>query len=274
MHSQLRKIVADLGMHQNREEAEPDEVHRALLAGLLSHVGQKDGDTREFLGARNARFSIFPGSALSKKPPAWVMAAELVETSRLFARTVARIEPEWAEELGAHLVKRSYSEPHWSAKRGSAMARERVTLYGLPVVADRLVPLGRIDPDLARELFIRHALVEGDWHTHHTMFRRNHELLADVDDLEHRFRRRDIADGDASLERLYDERLPAKVVSARHFDSWWKKEKRRSPDLLTFTVDDLLTAAADDLRRGRLPRPVGAGLARPRPLLPLRAGLT
>ena len=253
VHSQLRKIVADLGMHQNREEAEPDEVHRALLAGLLSHVGQKDGDTREFLGARNARFSIFPGSALSKKPPAWVMAAELVETSRLFARTVARIEPEWAEELGAHLVKRSYSEPHWSAKRGSAMARERVTLYGLPVVADRLVPLGRIDPDLARELFIRHALVEGDWQTHHRMFRRNHELLAEVDDLEHRFRRRDIADGEASLERLYDERLPAKVVSARHFDSWWKKEKRRSPDLLTFTVDDLLTAAADDLDEDDFP---------------------
>jgi len=245
VHSQLRKIVADLGLHQNRDDAEPDEVHRALLAGLLSHVGQKDGDTREYLGARNARFSIFPGSALSKKPPAWVMAAELVETSRLFARTVARIEPEWAEELGAHLVKRSYSEPHWSAKRGSAMARERVTLYGLSIVADRLVPLGRIDPDLARELFIRHALVEGDWQTHHRMFRRNAALLADVEDLEHRFRRRDLADGETSLERLYDLHLPAKVVSARHFDSWWKKEKRRSPELLTFTVEDLLTAATD-----------------------------
>jgi ATP-dependent helicase HrpA len=253
VHSQLRTIVADLGMHQNREEAEPDEVHRALLAGLLSHVGQKDGDTREFLGARNARFSIFPGSALSKKPPAWVMAAELVETSRLFARTAARIEPEWAEELGAHLVKRSYSEPHWSTKRGSAMARERVTLYGLSLVADRLVPLGRVDPDLARELFIRHALVEGDWQTHHGMFRRNHELLGEVDDLEHRFRRRDIADGDASLERLYDERLPANVVSARHFDSWWKKERRRNPDVLTFTVDDLLTAAAEDLHEDDFP---------------------
>jgi ATP-dependent helicase HrpA len=258
VHSQLRTIVADLGMTQNSKEADPDEVHRALLAGLLSHVGHKDGDTRDYLGARNARFSIFPGSALSKKPPAWVMAAELVETSRLFARTVARIEPEWAEELGAHLVSRSYSEPHWSAKRGSAMAYERVSLYGLPVVTDRLVPLGRVDPVLARELFIRQALVEGDWQTHHDTFHRNRELLGEVDDLEQRFRRRDLADGEASLERLYDERLPDKVVSARHFDSWWKKERRRRPDLLTFTVDDLLTADADgvgldDLREEDFP---------------------
>src|SRR6478736_10360044 len=183
VHSQLRTIVADLGMKQNREDAEPAEVHRALLAGLLSHVGHKDGDTREYLGARNARFAIFPGSSLSKKPPAWVMAAELVETSRLFARTVAHIEPQWAEEMGAHLVTRSYSEPHWSASRGSAMARERVALYGLPLVTDRLVPLARLDPVLAREVFIRHTLVEGDWRTHHSMFHRNRELLPELDDL-------------------------------------------------------------------------------------------
>jgi ATP-dependent helicase HrpA len=253
VHSQLRQIVGGLGLTQNRDEADPDEVHRALLAGLLSHVGQKDRESRDYLGARNARFAIFPGSSVSKKAPAWVMAAELVETSRLFARTVARIEPEWAEELGAHLVNRSYSEPHWSAKRGSAMAVERVTLYGLPVVTDRLVPLGRVQPELARELFIRHALVEGDWQTHHGAFRRNRELLAEVEDLEHRFRRRDLADGELSLERLYDERLPQKVVSARHLDSWWKKERRRHPDLLTFTVDDLLTAAADDLDEADFP---------------------
>ena len=253
VHSQLRTIVADLGMAQNREDAEPDEVHRALLSGLLSHVGQKDRETREYLGARNARFSIFPGSSLSKKPPAWVMAAELVETSRLFARTVARIEPEWAEELGAHLVKRSHSEPHWSAKRGSAWAHERVTLYGLPVVADRLVPLGRLAPELARELFIRHALVEGDWHTHHRMFRRNAALLDEVDELEHRFRRRDLTDGDDALERLYDQRLPAKVVSARHSAWWGTTARRRDPDLLTFTVDDLLGAAGDDLDEADFP---------------------
>ncbi len=248
VHSQLRQIVAGLGMAQNREPADPDDVHKALLAGLLSQFGQKDRDSREYLGARNARFAIFPGSSLARKPPAWVMAAELVETSRLFARTVARIEPQWAEELGGHLVKRSYSEPHWSAKRGSAMARERVTLYGLPVVTDRLVPLGRVDPDLARELFVRHALVEGDWPTHHSMFRRNRELLEELDQLEHRFRRRDLADGEAALERLYDERLPAAVVSARHFDSWWKKERRRRPELLSFTLHDLLGAAGDELR--------------------------
>jgi ATP-dependent helicase HrpA len=253
VHSQLRQIVRDLGMVQNREEPDPDDVHKALLAGLLSHVGQKDRETRDFLGARNARFSIFPGSTLSRKPPAWVMAAELVETSRLFARTVARIEPEWAEELGEHLVKRSYSEPHWSTKRGAAMARERVTLYGLPVVTDRLVPLGRLDRELAHELFVRHALVEGDWHTHHTMFRRNQELLGELEELEHRFRRRDLSLGEDVLEQLYLDRVPAKVVSARHFDSWWKKERQRDPDRLTFTIDDLLGAAGDELRDDDFP---------------------
>ncbi|HEY6532807.1 MAG TPA: ATP-dependent RNA helicase HrpA [Acidimicrobiales bacterium] len=253
VHSQLRQIVADLGMTQNREEADPDEVHKALLAGLLSHVGQKDRETREYLGARQARFAIFPGSSLSRKPPAWVMAAELVETSRLFARTVAGIEPEWAEELGEHLVKRSFSEPHWSSKRGAAMARERVTLYGLPVVTDRVVPLARVDRELARELFVRHALVEGDWHTHHAMFRRNRELLAELDDLEHRFRRRDLALDDDALEQLYLDRLPAKVVSARHFDSWWKKARRHEPDRLTFTLDDLLGAAGDELHDDDFP---------------------
>ncbi len=247
VHSQLRKVAADLHMSQNREPAEPDAVHRALLAGLLSHVGMKDGDSREYLGARNARFAIFPGSGIAKKQPQWVMAAELVETSRLFARTVARIQPEWAEELGPHLVKRSYSEPHWSTKRGAAMAKERVTLYGLPLAADRLVPYGRIDPEHAREMFIRHALVDGEWKTHHTAFAANRLLLDDVEDLEHRFRRRDLVVGDEALERLYDERLPATIVSARHFDSWWKKARRKEPDLLTFTVDDLLGDPAEEL---------------------------
>ena len=253
VHSQLRQIARDLGMTQNRETAEPDEVHKALLSGLLSHVGQRDGDTREYLGARGARFAVFPGSTLSRKPPSWVMAAELVETSRLFARTVARIDPSWAEELGAHLVTRSWSEPHWSAAKGSAMARERVTLYGLPVVTDRLVPLGRVDPDLARELFIRHALVDGDWRTHHRQLGANRELLDELEQLEHRFRRRDLAHGEDDLERLYDERLPDRVVSARHFDSWWKKERRRHPDLLTFTVDDLLGPAAAELAEDDFP---------------------
>ena len=188
--------------------AERTGLHVSLLAGLLSQIGMKVQGLRaapalgrpatqgargrgpEYLGARGARFAIFPGSALARKPPDWVVAAELVETSRLWARTVARIEPEWAEPLARHLVKRSYSEPHWETKRGAAIALEKVTLYGVPLVADRKVPYGRIDPAAARELFIRHALVEGDWQTSHQFFAENRRLLAEAEELEHRARRR------------------------------------------------------------------------------------
>jgi len=253
VYTQLKQVARSMRIHVGTETASPDHVHMALLSGLLSHIGVRDGERNEFQGARGAKWAITRDSVLAKKPPRWVMAAELVETSRLFARTVARIEPEWAEDLGEHLVKRSYSEPHWSSKRGAAMVRERVTLYGLPVVTDRLVPLARVDRELARELFVRHALVEDDWHTSHRMFRRNRELIGELDELEHRFRRRDLALGDDALEQLYLDRIPEKVVSARHFDSWWKKERRRNPDLLTFTLDDLLGAAGDELHDDDFP---------------------
>ena len=161
------------------------------------------------------------------------MAAELVETSRLWGRVAARIEPEWAEQLAAHLVKRTYSEPHWSRSRGAVVATERVTLYGLPIVAGRQVHYGRIDPELARELFIRHALVEGDWHTPHDFFARNRRLLAEVEELEHRARRRDILVDDEALFAFYDQRVPAEVVSARHFDAWWKQARRSGPTCST-----------------------------------------
>src|SRR5215218_5063054 len=181
VHQQLRQAVKSLDIALSGAPNDADRLHRSLLAGLLSRIGLKDvtGDRRgrEYLGPRGARFAIWPGSALARKPPDLVMAAELVETSRLWGRTVARIEPEWAERLGAHLVRRTYSEPHWHAKRGSAMARERVTLYGVPLVADRLVGYARVDPELSRELFLRHALVEGDWRTHHKFFAANRALL-------------------------------------------------------------------------------------------------
>ena len=247
VHSQLRRVVADLAMTQNSEPAAPDLVHRSLLAGLLSHIGQKNRDTREYLGARQARFAIFPGSALAKRQPDWVMAAELVETARLWGRTTARIQPEWAEALAGHLVKRSYSEPHWSTSRGAAMVHEKVTLYGLPIVADRLVGYGTIDPEHARELFVRHALVEGDWKSHHRFTEQNRELLAELEELEHRFRRSDLVVDLDTLEGLYDERVPVDVVSGRHFDSWWKRARRDQPDLLSFTADDLLRGRVDEL---------------------------
>jgi ATP-dependent helicase HrpA len=194
LESQLRQVAKQIKLDVGSPADEPDGdgIHQALLSGLLSHVGLRDPERRDYLGARNARFSIFPGSGLFKKQPQFVMSAELVETSKLWGRVNAKVLPEWAEEIGAHLVKRSYSEPHWSKKRGAVLAYERVTLYGVPLVADRLVAYSRVDPALARELFIRHALVYGEWQTRHTFFAENRALLEEVEELEHRARRRDI----------------------------------------------------------------------------------
>ncbi|MEU9506168.1 ATP-dependent RNA helicase HrpA [Micromonospora sp. NPDC048170] len=224
------------------EEIDTPKVHQSLLAGLLSHVGLKDAQKHEYLGARGAKFALFPGSALFKKPPRWVMAAELVETSRLWGRVAGRVEPEWVEPLATHLVKRSYSEPHWEKKQAAVMAYEKVTLYGVPIVASRKVNFGRIDPALSRELFIRHALVEGDWQTHHRFWADNKRLLAEIEELEHRARRRDILVDDETVFDFYDARIPADVVSGRHFDAWWKQARRAQPDLLTFTRELLVNA--------------------------------
>ena len=217
-------------------------MHQSLLPGLLSHVGLKDAQKNEYLGARGAKFGLFPGSALFRRPPRWVMAAELVETSRLWGRVNGRVEPEWVEPLAQHLVKRSYSEPHWEKKQAAVMAYEKVTLYGVPLVASRKVNFGRIDPMLSRELFIRHALVEGDWSTHHQFWRDNQRLLGEVAELENRARRRDILVDDETIFQFYDERIPAEVVSGRHFDTWWKKTRQERPDLLTFTRELLVNA--------------------------------
>ncbi|GIH08659.1 ATP-dependent helicase [Rhizocola hellebori] len=241
LQAQLRQVVRGLGFAINTEPAEPLRVHQSLLAGLLSHLGFYDPDKRDYQGARNARFAIFPGSALFRKNPRWVMCAELVETSRLWGRVAAKIEPEWAESLAQHLVKKQYSEPHWEKKQAAVVAYEKVTLYGLPIVVKRKVNYGRIDPVLSRELFIRQALIEGDWETHHKFFQANRDLLEEVEELEHRARRRDILVDDETLYAFYDQRLPADIVSGRHFDSWWKKVGRRTPELLTFTKDLLIT---------------------------------
>ncbi|MFC6065167.1 ATP-dependent RNA helicase HrpA, partial [Streptomyces ochraceiscleroticus] len=171
IYTQLRTVAKTMGIHLSEQDAAPDHIHTSLLAGLLSHIGLKDTDAKnEYLGARSAKFAVFPGSALFKKPPRWIMSAELVETSRLWARVNAKIEPEWVEPLAQHLVKRTYSEPHWEQKMAAVMAYERVTLYGVPIVAQRKVNYGRIDPETSRDLFIRNALVEGDWRTHHQFF--------------------------------------------------------------------------------------------------------
>ena len=243
-----------------------------MLSGLLSQVGLREGESREYLGARGAKFMIFPGSPLAKKPPRWVMAAELVETSRLFARTVARIEPEWIEPLAGHLVKRTYSEPHWSRKRAAAVATERVTLYGIPVVVGRTVDFGRIDPEVSRELFIRHALVEGDWDTRHRFFHANRELLEDVEELEHRARRRDLVVDEETLVAFYEARIPADVVSGRHFDSWWKKERAPAPGPARLHRGDGDHRRGPRRRPDRLPRPRRGRRADPAAVVRVRAG--
>ena len=239
LHRQLRQAAGKLGIVPASAEAAPDQVHRALLAGLLSHVGMRDKETREFRGARNGRFQLVHGSALAKKPPAWVMAAELVETNRLWGRVAASVEPEWAEAMGQHLVKRSYGEPRWEERSGRAVTNERVTLYGLPVVASRKVGYDRFDVDEARDLFVHHALVEGQWNSRHSFIEANRVFLEEVADLGDRLRRFDLID-DEAVFAFYDRRVGADVVSARHFDSWWKKARRDEPDLLTMTVADLV----------------------------------
>ncbi|WP_182906734.1 ATP-dependent RNA helicase HrpA [Microbispora sp. H13382] len=252
--SQLRQVARTLNVVPNSVPADPQRVHQSLLAGLLSHIGVKDVvDKRrqegrrpitEYIGARNARFAIFPGSALAKAQPQWVMSAELVETSRLWARVNAKIEPDWIEPLAQHLVKRTYSEPHWEKDQAAVVALEKVTLYGVPIVTERKVNYGRIDPELSRELFIRHALVDGDWRTHHKFFHENRKLLEEVERLEEKARRRDILVDDETLFDFYDRRIPADVVSGRHFDSWWKTTSRDKPDLLTFSPEMLVNDSA------------------------------
>ncbi len=266
--SQLRQVCKEMRVQVGRPADTPDTdgIHQALLSGLLSHVGalqerESSGPgrakgprgPREYLGARGTRFAIFPGSALKGRNPAFLMAGELVETSRLWARQNAAVQPEWAERLGAHLVKRSYSEPHWSAKRAAVMAYERVTLYGVPLVADRLVAYGKIDPEVSRELFIRHALVDGEWRTHHRFYDENRRLLAEAEELEHRARRRGIVVDEHTLFDFYDARIGEDVVSGAHFDQWWKQVRRRQPDLLTFDPEMLTHDAAEPVREADFP---------------------
>ena len=269
--SQLRQVCREMEIKLGPPADVPDAdgIHQALLAGLLSHIGlleERDKEKvggrrpmREYLGARGARFAIFPGSGLARKNPQFLMAGELVETSRLWARQNAAIKPEWAEELGAHLVMRSYSEPHWSKKRASVMANERVTLYGVPLVADRPVAFGKVDVELSRELFIRHALVYGEWNSRHRFLETNRQLLEEAEELEHRARRRDIVVDEHTLFDFYDARVGAEVVSGAHFDQWWKQERRERPELLTFDPEMLTHDTAEVVTEADYPEQWDSG---------------
>ena len=273
--SQLRQVCKEMkvDLGQPADQPDADGIHQALLSGLLSHIGlletrekEKRGP-REYLGARGAKFAVFPGSGLYRKNPQFLMAGELVETSRLWARQNAAIKPEWAETLGKHLVKRTYSEPHWSKKRAAVMAFERVTLYGVPLVADRPVNYGSIEPALARELFIRHALVYGEWVTRHPFYEKNLRLLEEAQELEHRARRRGIVVDEHTLFDFYDARVGVEAVSGAHFDQWWKKTRRDEPELLAFDPSMLTHDSAGEIREADYPAawasPLGEGLTFP-----------
>ena len=235
---------AVVALGQSADTPDADAIHQSLLVGLLSNLGNYDERRREYAGARATHFTIWPGSGLRRKQYDWVMAAELVETSRLFARTVARIQPQWVEQAAKHLVKVTYGEPYWSTKKGAAMVHQRVLLYGLTLVADRPVTLASVGTDAARqaarEMFIRSGLVEGGWHARHAFVERNRELLEDTAEVERRQRTHGILADDQALFDFYDERLPEKITSAAAFDNWWKHQRQDTPKLLDFTRELLL----------------------------------
>lgn len=243
IHYQIKSTLHEVGIKPNEKAADYSSIHRSLLSGLLSNVGLKDED-KEYTGANGRKFMIFPGSNLRKKQPQWIMAGSLVETSKLFARMVAKVEPEWIEEFGKHLLKRSYSEPHWEQKPANVAAFERVTIFGLTVVPKRKVSFGRIDPKASREVFIRHALVYGEYKTNAPFFQHNTDLIAEVEELEAKARRRDILADEALLAGFFEPIIPANVFNGHSFERWRKKAEAKQPKLLYLTKDYLMQREA------------------------------
>ncbi|WP_018691879.1 ATP-dependent RNA helicase HrpA [Algicola sagamiensis] len=239
IYSQLSQSAQELSLKVNQEPADEDSIHRALLSGLLSHIGFKYKQG-EYLGARNSKFFIFPGSGLFKSQPKWLMSAELVETSKLFARMNARFKPEWVEPLADHLVKRHYSEPHWEKKKGSVVAFEQVSLYGIVVVPKRSAVYTRIDPHACREIFIREALVNGQLSGRYPFLKHNQSLVAKVHEMEDKIRRRDILVDEESLAEFYDTRVPADICDQADFNHWWKKQSKQQPNYLDFSLEELM----------------------------------
>nr|WP_081296900.1 ATP-dependent RNA helicase HrpA [Gilliamella apicola] len=244
VYTQIRQTIKQLAFPINSKAADYNSLHISLLSGLLSHIGMKELEKHEYIGARNIKFAIFPNSALFKNQPKWCIVSELIETSRLWGRTAAKIEAEWIEPIAKHLVKYSYNEPRWSKKQGTTIANEKVTLFGLPIVASRIVNYSKIDPGLSRSLFIRHALVEGDWFTNHQFYKKNKKLINEVEDLEHKSRRQDILIDDDELFEFYDKRIDKSVVSSKHFDAWWKQKQKSAPDFLNVEKAMLIKQSA------------------------------
>ncbi|HTS54756.1 MAG TPA: ATP-dependent RNA helicase HrpA [Burkholderiales bacterium] len=253
LHGQLHALVSEMGWHPNPKPAGSDPIHRALLAGLLGNVGCKSDEPGVYLGARGIKFTIFPGSPLRKKGPPWLVAAELTETTKLYARRVAAIDPAWLERIGAHLAKKTYHDPHWEKAPAQAMAYERVTVHGLVVIPRRKVALGPIDPTAAREIFIREGLVHGQLETKAEFLRRNQHLVQQVEELEHKSRRRDVLVDEFHIFGFYDERVPQDIVSGQQFEHWRREAEKDDPRLLFLTRESLMRHAAEDITQERFP---------------------
>ena len=253
LHGQLHALVSEMGWHPIDKAAAYDSIHRALLAGLLGNIGSKSDEPGIYLGARGIKFAIFPGSPLRKKGPPWLMAAELTETTKLYARSVAPIDPAWLERIGAHLTRTSCLDPHWEKAPAQAMAYERVTLYGLVVVSRRKVAFGPIDPKQAREIFIREGLVHGHLESNADFLRHNQRLVTEVEEFEHKSRRRDVLVDESRIVEFYDQRLPKDVWSGQQFETWRREVERKDPRLLFLTREHLMLHAAADITGERFP---------------------
>ncbi len=258
VHKQLYGLVKDMGFQLNRTPAEYDAIHRALLPGLLGHVACR-GEGTEYAAVRGARLAVFPGSALFKRGPKWIMAAEFVETTKLYARTAAAIQPEWVEQAAAHLVRRSYLEPHWEKSLAQAAAYERVTLYGLTLVARRKVHYGPIDPEAARSIFIRSALTQGEYRTRGPFFEHNRRLIEEIETMEAKSRRRNVLVDEEQVFRFYDRRIPRGIHSGALFERWRREAESGQPRLLFMTREDLMQHAAAEVTAEQFPDVIERG---------------
>jgi len=258
LHGQLAAQAAELGLRLNPSPATFEQVHRALLAGLIGNIGVK-ADEGHYQGAREIKFHIHPGSSLFKKGAKWIMAAELTETGKLYARNVAKIEPEWVEQVGAHLIKRHYFDPHWEKAAAQVVAFERIALYGLTLIPRRRVHFGAIDPKQSRELFIRAALVAGDYVSKAPYFAHNHALLEEIRELEHKSRRQDVLVDEEKMFAFFDTRIPADIVNGHGFEKWRRDAERDNPKLLFMIRDDLMRHGAEGVTEEQFPKTMLVG---------------
>jgi len=259
IHSQLLTVVKEQRWPMNEEAAGYEAVHLSMLSGLLGNIGFKTEEGDGYLGARGIRFHPHPGAHLSKKPGRWIVAAELVETSRLYGRGIAAIEPQWLEQVGSHLLRKQLLDPHWEKKQGEVAAYERATLYGLVVYSQRRISYGKIDPQGARDIFIRQALVEGDWETRLPFLQANQKLIAKVEELEHKSRRQDVLVDDALIYAFYDQQIPQDICTGRALERWVKDESARNPDLLRLSRDELMRHEAAGITTAAFPKTIKMG---------------